>query len=57
MEGNDLGGDPEKIKWLAEGIKKLPNYLKNFKLELSYNNLGGNANNMKWLGQGIKYLP
>lgn len=42
------------MKFLAEGIKILPNNLQNYKLELYGNNLGKNADNFKWLGEGIK---
>lgn len=33
----------ENLKWLAEGIKYLPNIIQNLTLNMFFNNLGENA--------------
>lgn len=45
------------MKYMAEGMKYLPNNLQNFILNLNKNKLGRNAENWKYLVEGIKYLP
>lgn len=47
------------MRYLAEGMKYLPNNLNSVRLNLSRNNLGGggggNPQSLKWLGDCLKF--
>lgn len=51
-----MGKNTENIYYLGECMKKLPNNLKHFNLDLTMNKLG-EKNNMKHLVCVLKYLP
>lgn len=51
---NSLGKIVESFKGFCEGIKKLPNNLKNLRINLSSNYLGHSIDNLRVLGEGIK---
>lgn len=50
---NNLGENAENFRWLAEGMKELPNNLQEFKLDLECNKLGENVENFKYFYEGI----
>lgn len=48
---NNLGenNNGENFKLLVEGMKKLPENIQSFELNLSYNNVGVNDENLKYI--------
>lgn len=47
----------ENMKFLSEGIKRVPIKLKGLSLYLGSNNLGENVQNIRYLSEGLKKLP
>lgn len=47
---NNLEEDTENMKFLCEGMKKLPQNLQKFRLNLVGNDLGYKEENIKYLG-------
>lgn len=54
FQGSNLGKNVENIRYLGNGIKQLPNFLKNLTLHLYGNDLGDNIENLKYMGDGIR---
>lgn len=51
---NNLGENFDNIKYLAEGIKNLPNNMQHLELSLSDNKLGVNQTDMAYLRDVLK---
>lgn len=50
LSKNNLGSNTEDLKYLGQGIKKLPNNLSNLELDLNNNDdLGQSSKNLKHL--------
>lgn len=52
---NDLGDDPENLRFLFDGLKKMIK-LDRLYLEYSIAKLGENTENFRYMGEGLKKL-